>query len=73
MNCTFVYTTHINRTHTHTDIALYTNRFMYRYTVLLNLCRLTVLLCTKLYTIVQVDTTYMYTHTCFCTLVLSSN
>ena len=37
MNCTSVYTTHINgiHTHTHTDIALYIYRFLYRYTVLL--------------------------------------
>jgi hypothetical protein len=35
MNCTSVYTTHINGIHTHTDIALYIYRFLYRYTVLL--------------------------------------
>ena len=29
-------TIHINRTYTHTDIALYIYRFMYRYTVLLH-------------------------------------
>ena len=41
----------------HTYNALDTNRFMYRYTVLLHLYRWNVLLFTKLYTIVQVDTT----------------
>ena len=30
-----VYTTHINGIHTHTNIALYVYRFMYRYNVIL--------------------------------------
>jgi hypothetical protein len=49
MNCTSVYTTHINGIHTHTHGHCTLYRFLYRYTVNI-LYRWTLLLCTQLYT-----------------------
>ena len=53
--------------HTHTDIALYMHRFMYRYcTTVRNLKRWTVFLCTELWTAVQLDPTYTHLRCTHC-------
>ena len=53
--------------HTHTDIALYMHRFMYRYcTTVRNLKRWTVFLCTELWTAVQLNTTYTHLRCTHC-------